>query len=324
MHSCSHPECYGRSGFCDCNGNYEWDVGEPSYNCKQTERYGRCGRAFDTRMPGYGGPQDKGVYTEVDRNVLCNAECGNFNCQYILYEQAGCQNSSLLDNFILYGATKYGDFPVQYLPNDQGKCSDVADGKKCPGMPLYWNSYPQDCENDNTGPWHFKSIKINKPSCSVQLFENLNQAGKGVTFTYNGSNQPDGSYCVDITGLKSTRSGFSSEQCSQKQCTKLIPKGTWDPTKQSLAGRGVLWNDCVTFREAYGETCQNYPGMKPGDVCQLWDGAFEVNCPESGTCDRSTKTGEILKNSTVEAGLESGSIKSFPCVIVDTCTPPHS
>lgn len=316
VHSCSEQECYGRSGFCDCDGDYEFSQGDEDFSCKDTDRYTRCEKSRDSAVT----LKDRKAY----RNVLCNEECQNYNCTYQLFENKDCNTDSAFDNFILYGATKYGDFPVQYTPNDpnsQGPCQYIDDPNICPGMPGAWRSIPQACDNNQSGPWHFKSVKINTEGCKVTIFDKLNQQGKSLTVEYDPSKE--GPQCLNLelpTGMTQTRSAFSVEKCYTTTCTKKFTNAEYQQVggaaQYRLAGRGVLWNDCVQFRPKYKEYCQDY-GLKPAgaETCQLWDGAFQNN---DGVTDVSQN---ILKNSTViSEKLES----KFSCVIVDTCNLPDT
>jgi len=313
QHSCSEQECYGRSGFCDCNGNYEFDDGEPDFSCEDTSRETRCNETL------YSSP----VYNnrEANRNVLCNQMCKNYNCTYTLYQNADCQSNNAFDNFILYGATKYGDFPPQYLPSQlTGKCMYEDNPKVCPGMPGAWRSVPQACDNDPNGPWHFQSVKINQEGCSVSIFEDLNQHGTVVTVEYDAQKAQEGQtgpQCINLKfpeGMTNTRSAYSREMCSKRRCTKRVPMdgpGAWNPEQNRLAGRGVLWNDCVTYKDAFGQYCQNYPDMQADEICQLWDGAFRIT-------DQADISANIVKNSTVI----SENLAPFPCAIIDICNLP--
>lgn len=313
QHSCSEQECYGRSGFCDCNGNYEFDEGEPDFSCEETSRENRCNMSWTS------GTSDK--TRKAYRNVLCNEMCQNYNCTYTLYTSADCSSSDAFDHFTMYGTTKYGDFPPQYRPteiNGVKKCMYADNPEICPGMEGAWYSTPQACDNVDKGPWFFKSVKINQEGCTVRIYPDLNQHGNATTVTYDPSKVKEGETgsCINFE-MTSTRSAFSGEQCSTRRCTQKVEKGQYNPKQYRLAGRGVLWNDCVQFRDAMGMYCQNYPGvqgqpqMKEGDLCQLWDGAFQ-------TTNQPDINANILKNSTVI----KDNLGPFNCAIIDTCNLP--
>jgi len=87
--------------------------------------------------------------------------------------------------------------------------------------------------------------------------------------------------------------------------------GAWNPQQNRLAGRGVLWNDCVEYQDAFGEYCQNYPNMVAGEICQLWDGAFRIT-------DQPDINDNILKNTTVI----KQNLGPFQCAIIDICNLP--
>jgi len=252
---------------------------------------------------------------------LCNEECKNYKCTYTLYENAKCKTENAFDNFILYGATKYGDFPVQYTPLDpdsQGPCQYQDDPNICPGMPGAWKSIPQACDNVDSGPWHFKSVKISGPDCKITIFNDTNQQGPSFQVTYDKTEE-----CQELelpAGMTETRSAYTVEKCDTYTCTKKMTnteyKAAGGAAQYRLAGRGVLWNDCVEFRPRYGEYCQNYGLVAEGankEICQLWDGAFQ-NTVGATDIDQN-----ILKNSTV---ISKKMEKDFNCVIVDTCNLP--
>jgi len=358
MHSCSEQECYGRSGFCDCDGDYEYDdktamdTGDHAYTCgdtnpnnaKGTDRYARCGRYVNSDRTNYSA-------RKAFRNVLCNQVCNNYNCSYELYQNKDCQSNDAFDNFILYGATKYGDFPVQYVPNNYQTSKDPMDcqyvdagtAEICKGQNGAWRSIPQVCDSGfgpdgKTGPWNFQSVKIrvrngaSAEGCKVTIFDKDDQQGNSVTIQWD-PNGTQGDQCIPLDRSKgkpkpltNTKSAFSVEKCYTTTCTKKYTNAEWDALNANypnqpqyrLAGRGVLWNDCVNFRATYKEFCQDYgikqgKPMKPGEVCQLWDGAFSVN--QSATDINQN----IIKNSTVQS---EELYKKFSCVIVDVCNLP--
>jgi len=369
MHSCSEQECYGRSGFCDCDGDYEYDdnmtgSGDHAYTCgngdpnntKGTDRYARCGR--------YVNDNPDWTKRKAFRNILCNEVCKNYNCTYELYESDNCTSKTAFDNFILYGSTKYGDFPVQFTPNDKAstnpkECQYIpADdpstqicpkaGKRTQAQDGAWRSIPQVCDDGfgpdgETGPWMFKSVKLktklggSPKDCKITIFDQNDQAGNSLTVQYDPSLPEDSTgQCIKLDFSKgspkplnkeNTKSAFSVESCYTTTCTKKYYKQEWeevqnkygkDKPQYRLAGRGVLWNDCVNFRSTYKEFCQDYgilqgKPMTPGEVCQLWDGAFTV-LPDAEKISQN-----IIKNSTVKSeGLD----KNFTCVIADVCNLP--
>jgi len=371
MHSCSEQECYGRSGFCDCDGDYEYDEetaqdsGDRAYTCgntdpnnaKGTDRYARCGRFVNSNTDF--------SKRKAFRNVLCNQVCNNYNCSYELYESDDCNKdknknnqATAFDNFILYGSTKYGDFPVQYTPNDPKStnpddCQYIPEEQSsiCPGQDGAWRSIPQYCESTKsgpdgvTGPWMFKSVKLkvrnggSPKGCKVTIFDKEDQMGNSITVQYDPNvKEENGGQCIKLDFSKGmpepldknkTKSAFSVEKCYTSTCTKKYSKQEYKdiggPDQYRLAGRGVLWNDCVQFRPTYKEFCQDYgiiqgkPMVVNGnygqEVCQLWDGAFLVTDPA-----KTQKISEnIIKNSTVKSdGLDD----KFTCVIVDVCNLP--
>jgi len=76
-HNCGETTCFYRAGFCDCNGNGKNDD-EPTYTCVSNNKYyeGHVGNQPQFKKPP----------------IVCNDECGNFNCTYTFYTQEGCQS----------------------------------------------------------------------------------------------------------------------------------------------------------------------------------------------------------------------------------------
>eukprot|EP00419_Tripos_fusus_P048679 CAMPEP_0172818682 /NCGR_PEP_ID=MMETSP1075-20121228/14065_1 /TAXON_ID=2916 /ORGANISM="Ceratium fusus, Strain PA161109" /LENGTH=600 /DNA_ID=CAMNT_0013659071 /DNA_START=220 /DNA_END=2022 /DNA_ORIENTATION=+ len=79
---CGDEVCWGKSGFCDCNGNRVWEGNETGFTC--------------------------GMNKKSQKKVLCNLECKIFNCTYQFFNTSNCTANGTGE--IMYGKSRYKDF----------------------------------------------------------------------------------------------------------------------------------------------------------------------------------------------------------------------
>jgi len=178
-HDCGETTCFYRAGFCDCNGNGNNDAGEPSYTCVSNNKYyeGHVGNEPQFKKPP----------------VVCNDECGNFNCTYTFYTKENCQ-SELADSDSASWKTA-----TIYPP---GCSDDKCQYKWNQNAPITWNSTMK--KNGYTATtdlivrgWgtyfeldhNYKSVKFNGyGNCGFFLYQNEWFKGKTGKFRgyYNG------------------------------------------------------------------------------------------------------------------------------------------
>jgi len=77
--------CYGKSGFCDCNGNNVWEGNETGVTCGMNQK---------------------------PNKILCNLECKIYNCTYQFFNTSNCTAAGYVET--MYGKARYKDFDTPF------------------------------------------------------------------------------------------------------------------------------------------------------------------------------------------------------------------
>jgi len=77
---CGDEVCYGKSGYCDCNGNKVWEGNETGVTCGMNKK---------------------------PKKILCNLECKSYNCTYQFFNTSNCTADGAGE--MMYGKSRYQD-----------------------------------------------------------------------------------------------------------------------------------------------------------------------------------------------------------------------
>lgn len=77
---CGNEVCWGKSGYCDCNGNQIWEANETGITCGMNKR---------------------------PKKIRCNKECMIYNCTYQFFTTGNCTADGAGET--MYGKSKYQD-----------------------------------------------------------------------------------------------------------------------------------------------------------------------------------------------------------------------
>jgi len=82
---CGDEVCWGKSGYCDCNGNHVWEGNETGITC------------------GMNKPP---------KSIHCNKECMLYNCTYQFFNTSNCTEDGAGE--MMYGKSRYWDLDSEF------------------------------------------------------------------------------------------------------------------------------------------------------------------------------------------------------------------